>query len=197
MTSMHSFRWTWVSTHCQGSLQHTHTHTHTHLLNGHLSVTTRVSRHQKGKTNRVLLKQETVSGSGISWAICKSAPCSRQITTPTPHHPIFTGQMPFLPPNQQRQSTEGTKPLFTTNRQLFIEHIIGHCVSCHTKCSVHIISSCTQTQLEGGLQWLHLADNVAVQWLIAYGSSLLLRHLFNGIFSTTIWVSRYQKAYGL
>ena len=27
-----------------------------------------------------------MSGSGISWAICKSAPCSRQITTPAPHH---------------------------------------------------------------------------------------------------------------
>ena len=26
----------------------------------------------------ILLKQETVSGSGISWAICKTAPCSRQ-----------------------------------------------------------------------------------------------------------------------
>ena len=26
----------------------------------------------------------TVSSSGISWAICKSAPCSRQITTPAP-----------------------------------------------------------------------------------------------------------------
>jgi len=28
-----------------------------------------------------------VSGSGISWAICKAAPCSRQITTPAPHQP--------------------------------------------------------------------------------------------------------------
>ena len=28
-----------------------------------------------------------------------------------PHHSVFTGQMPFLPPNQQRQSTEGTLPL--------------------------------------------------------------------------------------
>ena len=51
------------------------------------------------------LKQETVSGSGISWAICKSAPRSRQITTPAPRH--STGRIPFLPPNQQRQSTEG------------------------------------------------------------------------------------------
>jgi len=24
-----------------------------------------------------------------------------------PHHSVFTGRMPFLPPNQQRQSTEG------------------------------------------------------------------------------------------
>ena len=56
---------------------------------------------RKVKPIWILLKQETVSGSGISWAICKSAPRSRQITTQ-----FFTGRMPFLPPNQQRQSTE-------------------------------------------------------------------------------------------
>jgi len=45
---------------------------------------------------------------GISWTICKSfAPRFRQITTPAPHQSIFTGQMLFLPPNQQRQSIEG------------------------------------------------------------------------------------------
>ena len=55
----------------------------------------------------ILLKQETVSGSGISWATCKSAPHSREITTPAPTIQFFTGRMPFLPPNQQRQSTEG------------------------------------------------------------------------------------------
>ena len=39
--------------------------------------------------------------SGISWTICKqSAPCCRQITTPTCHHSIFTGRMLFLTPNQ-------------------------------------------------------------------------------------------------
>jgi len=59
----------------------------------------------------ILLKQETVSGSGISWAICKSAPLSRQITMSAPHltTQFFTGQMPFLPPNQQRQNTEENK----------------------------------------------------------------------------------------
>ena len=68
---------------------HTHTHTHTHTFNGPFSRTTQVGRYQKGKPNRILLKQETVSASGISWAICKSAPCSRQITTPAPHHSVF------------------------------------------------------------------------------------------------------------
>jgi len=64
-------------------------HTHTHPFNGHLSRTTRVSRYQKGKPIWISLKQETVSGSGIRWAICKSAPSSSQITTPVPHHSIF------------------------------------------------------------------------------------------------------------
>jgi len=83
-------------------------HTHTHPFNGPLSRTTRVSWYQKGKPIWILLKQETVSGSGIRWAIRKSAPRSRQITTPVPQHSIFfTDRMPFLPPNQQRQSTEG------------------------------------------------------------------------------------------
>jgi len=72
-----------------------------------LSGTTQVSRYQKGKTNLDFTEQETVSGSDISWAVCKSAPRSRQITTPAPHHSVFTGRMPFLPPNQQRQSNEG------------------------------------------------------------------------------------------
>jgi len=48
-----------------------------------LSGTTRVSRYQKGKTksNLDFLEQETVSGSGICLAICKSAPCRSLITT--------------------------------------------------------------------------------------------------------------------
>ena len=41
------------------------------------------------KTIWILLKQETVSGSGISWAICNSSPRSRQLTTKAPHHSVF------------------------------------------------------------------------------------------------------------
>ena len=44
---------------------------------------------RKVKPIWILLKQETVSGSGISWAVCKSAARSRQITTPAPHQSVF------------------------------------------------------------------------------------------------------------
>jgi len=93
-------------------------HTHTHLFIGTLSRTTQVSRYQKGKINLDFTKQETVSGSGISWAICKSATISKQTTTPAPHHSVFTGRMPFLLPNQQHQSTEG-KPVNQLNKNDF------------------------------------------------------------------------------
>ena len=67
---------------------HLYQHTHTHLaalfpgLPGWAGT-------RKVKPIWILLKQETVSGSGISWAICKSALCSRQITTPAPHNSVF------------------------------------------------------------------------------------------------------------
>ena len=78
---------------------------HTHPFNSPFPGLPRWAGTRKVKPIWILLKQETVSGSGISWNICKSAPRSRQITTPAPHHSVFTGRMPFLPPNQQHQST--------------------------------------------------------------------------------------------
>jgi len=104
----HSCRWPMNSS---AAKSHTHTHTTVLLLFWNLSGTTQVSWYQKGKTKKVktnldLLEQEIVSGSGICWAICKSAPHPR----PPRQHPttqFFTGRMPFLLPNQQRQSTEG------------------------------------------------------------------------------------------
>ena len=75
-----------------------HTHTHT-LLTALFPGLPMWAGTRQVKPIWILLKQETVSGSGISWAICKSAPCSRQTTTPAPHHSVFTGRMPFLPPN--------------------------------------------------------------------------------------------------
>jgi len=47
---------------------------------------------RKVKPIWILLKQMTVSGSGIRWAVCKSAPRSRQTTTPAHHHSVFTAR---------------------------------------------------------------------------------------------------------
>ena len=56
------------------------------------------------------MKQETVSGSGISWNEHMQVCTLLQTDNPanTPPLSFFTGRMPFLSPNQQRQSTEGT-----------------------------------------------------------------------------------------
>jgi len=81
------------------------THTHTPVCLG----LPRWASTRKVKPIWISLKQETVSGSGISWAICKSAPRSTHSHTSTPPLSFFTGRMPFLPPNQQCQSTEGHK----------------------------------------------------------------------------------------
>ena len=56
-------------------------HTHTRLTAIFPGLPRWVST-RKTKPIWILLKQETVSGSGISWAICKSAPCSSQTTPP-------------------------------------------------------------------------------------------------------------------
>ena len=66
----------------------TRTHTHTHLMALSLGLP-RWAGTRKVKPIWILLKQETVSVSGIRWAICKSAHHSRQITTPAPHHSVF------------------------------------------------------------------------------------------------------------
>ena len=83
-------------------------HTHTHPFNGPFSGTTRVSRYQKGKTN---LDFTEARDSEWQWhqlghmQVCTLLQTDNHAST---HCSVFTGRMPFLPPNQQRQSTEGT-----------------------------------------------------------------------------------------
>jgi len=55
------------------------------------------------KTSLDLLEQETVSGSGNSWAACTSAPHPRQITMPAPHHSVFY-RLDALPATQTTAS---------------------------------------------------------------------------------------------
>jgi len=83
------------------------TYIHTHPFNGPLSGTTQVSRYQKGKTNLDFFEARD---SEWLWhqlgrmQVCTSLETDNHASTP----PLmfFTGRMPFLPPNQQRQSTE-------------------------------------------------------------------------------------------
>ena len=83
--------------------------THTHPFNGPLSETTRVSRYQKGKTNLDFTGARDSVWQWYQLGMCKSAARSRQ-NLPRQHltTQFFTGRMPFLPPNQHGQSTEGT-----------------------------------------------------------------------------------------
>ena len=140
-------------------------HTHTHPFDGPLSGTTRVSRYQKGKPIWILLKQETVSGSGISWVICKSASRSRQITTPIPTTQFFTGRMPFLPPNQQRQSTEGTNSKSTSKVK---KHRQPNKTTFHMWVSLTLLIQCSSIailSLVGGLLKRVANGTLPLTWL--------------------------------
>jgi len=81
----------------------------TFTFNGPLSVTTQVSRFQKGKTNLDFAEarhsewQWHQLGHMQVYTLLQTA--NHASTSPLK---FFTGWMPFLLPNQQRQSTEGT-----------------------------------------------------------------------------------------
>jgi len=59
-----------------------------------------VGQYQKDKTNLDFTEARDSEWQWHQLGICKSVPQSRQITTPAPHHSVFTGRMPFLPPIQ-------------------------------------------------------------------------------------------------
>ena len=97
-----------------------------------------------------------MSGSGISWAICKSAPRSRQITTLATHHSVFlqAGCPSCRPTNSVKAlkaaSTEGSIPMWQYNgfcgntgkqsikkwcQQLCIINLLHKCPTVH---SIHL-----------------------------------------------------------
>ena len=93
-------------------------------FNGLFSRTTWVSRYQKGKTN---LDFTGARDSEWLWhhlghmQACTSLQTDNHASTP----PLFfTGPMAFLPPNQQRQSTEGTYTKPYTMSQYHVLHIV-------------------------------------------------------------------------
>ena len=100
------------------------THTHTHPFNGPFPGLPRSAGTRKVKPIWILLEQRTVSDSGISWAICKSAPRSRQITTPAPHHSVF--YRPDALPAAQPSANSVKALKATMNKTLLYKDIIIH-----------------------------------------------------------------------
>ena len=81
--------------------------------------------------------RQWVHGSGISWAICKSAPRSRQITMPVPHHSVV-----FL--QARCPSCHLTNSVKALKAQCYA-FVLGTCkfqvlVRCHNISSVFIMS---------------------------------------------------------
>jgi len=69
--------------------------------------------YQIGKINLDLLEQKTVSGSGISWAIYKSATYPRHITRPAPHHSVFLqAGCPSCHPTKSIKALKATSHLY-------------------------------------------------------------------------------------
>jgi len=78
----------------------------------------------------ILPKQETVSVSGIRWAICKSASRPRQITMPALHHSVFYG--PDALPATQPTASKHWRQL-TRNAYNFINVYMKRC-KCLLRC---------------------------------------------------------------
>jgi len=98
-------------------------YTHTHPFNGPVSGTTRVGRYQKGKTN---LDFTEARDSEWQWhqlghmQVCPSLQADNHASTPPLS--FFTGRMPFLPPNQQCQSTEGKMTMMYIGQKRVGDH---------------------------------------------------------------------------
>ena len=122
----------------QRGLAGIHTHTHIRLtalcpgLPGWAGT-------RKVKPIWILLKQEIVSGSGISWAICKSAPRSRQITTPAPHCSVFY-RPDALPVTEPTASKHWRTSIHATETTICLMVLFLHTSWCQK--IIHFLTTC-------------------------------------------------------
>ena len=113
----------------------------THPFNGPFPGLPRWASTRKVKLPiRISLKQETTSGSGISWAICKSASRSRQITMPVPHHIVFyrPDALPAAQPTASKHWTQhvnknNVKYILCLQRRIYFMFTLSerHVTVCH------------------------------------------------------------------
>ena len=136
---------------------------------------------RKVKPIWILLKQETVSGSGISWAVCKSAPRSRQITTPKPHHSVlYTSKqisvcVCFSVPCAQSQ-------VFGPNLACGILIRGGSC-SYHAMPPIMVVSSWQKQQLWSDLMTGWWILNCQVYCILTYSAFMYIHIYIPGKFS--------------
>jgi len=123
--------------------------------------TTWVNRYQKGKTSLDLNEagDDGVLGcSGISWTICKqSAPCSGEITTPTPHHSLLQAGCSFWRPS------DSVKTLKAYKSKVKYTDIAVCSLICHTAMGTHVSHSVTCHLTE--VTFLPLPPTEAGTWL--------------------------------
>ena len=104
--------------------------THTHLM-ALCPGLPRWAGTRKVKPIWILLMQQTLSGSGIRWAVCKSAPRSRQITMPAPHHSVFhrPDALPAAQPTASKHwRHENVLAMVDFLEKLvFLYHLQNHC----------------------------------------------------------------------
>jgi len=83
-----------------------------------------VSLYQKGKTNRDFTEGRD---SEWQWHQLGHMQLLTDNHTSTPPLSFFAGRMPFLPPNQQRQGTEGISVIFSTNNGsvVFLQYLVS------------------------------------------------------------------------
>jgi len=129
----------WSSLNDNQNCYHINTETHTRLT-ALFPGLPRWAGTRKVKPIWILLKQETVIGNGISWAICKSAPRSRQITMP-PHHSVF-----YRPDALSGAKLTGSKHWRHKHRNYMGNAYNIVCVRCQTAAS-----SKTRSQPASGL----------------------------------------------
>ena len=115
------------------------------------------------------MKQETVSGSGISWAICKSAPCSRQTTIAAPHHSVFLqAGCPSCCPTNSVNALKAKKIISCENRFGFQRLDISILSASVSKCYVEFPARETLGIIElvftACRSLLLLSNSVKTQW---------------------------------
>jgi len=98
-----------VRAHARGCARtHTHAHAHAHTFNGPFPGLPRSAGTRKVKPIWILLKQETVSGSDIRRATCKSAPRSRQKNASTPPLSFLQAGCPSCRPTNSVKALKAT-----------------------------------------------------------------------------------------